>query len=226
MYEFPFGKQKKKKSLSQRTVEIPALTSEASPCLLFFLFLLHFLFRHLYSPSLSISTPLISLMHLRIFPLHSPPTQRLPYKKKGRIDRKKRKIWFLNSISLSFLFKYPLSEKKSSICLHCLLPSPTFSATREFTLHETPDEGLFLPRLACSLCETVSSCVLFSFWHCNVSVKHMIGMQLYLFNETKISPEIGLSYRSWEAGLSSTWQPIQWSFQLPSLSLWVCLCTL
>lgn len=64
--------------------------------------------------SVSISTPLISLMHLRIFPLHSPPTQRLPYKKKGRIDRKKRKIWFLNSISLSFLFKYPLSEKKSS----------------------------------------------------------------------------------------------------------------
>lgn len=108
--------KKKKKSLSQRTVEIPALTSEASPCLLFFLFLflLHFLFRHLYPPSLSISTPLISLMHLRIFPLHSPPTQRLPYKKKGRIDRKKRKIWFLNSISLSFLFKYPLSGKKIS----------------------------------------------------------------------------------------------------------------
>lgn len=131
--------KKKKKSLSQRTVEIPALTSEASPCLLFFLFLflLHFLFRHLYPPSLSISTPLISLTHLRIFSLHSPPTQRLPYKKKGGIDRKKRKIWFLNSISLSFLFKYPLSEKKNRpICLHCLLPSPTFSATREFTLHD------------------------------------------------------------------------------------------
>lgn len=125
-------------------MEIPALTSEASPCLLFFLFLflLHFLFRHLYPPSLSISTPLISLMHLRIFPLHSPPTQRLPYKKKGRIDRKKRKIWFLNSISLSFLFKYPLSEKKivqsaSTVCFLLLHSQPPESL--RYMKHQTKD---------------------------------------------------------------------------------------